>query len=56
MKEKYYIIIIGILLIGFVVMSLILIQGLLYLKDISENFISFIKELLFVFEYLDFSF
>ena len=46
MKEIYYIIIIGILLVGFVVMSLILIQGLLYVKEISESFINYIEELL----------
>lgn len=46
MKDKYYIIIIGILLIGFIIMSLILIQGLLYVKEISEAFIEFIQELL----------
>ena len=46
MKDKYYIIIIGILLIGFIIMSLILIQGLFYIKEISERFIKYIEELL----------
>jgi len=50
MKEKYIIIIIGILLVGFIVMSLILIQGLLYIKEISEVFINYIKEILNRFE------
>jgi hypothetical protein len=46
MKRWMFIIIIGILFIGFAIMSIILAQGLGYLKEIINDFMEFMKGLI----------